>query len=948
MIYNNIERSTLNHSEVNQNVYNFYNFENLPKEAIQKLKEMYPDEFKNSDEEIKKEIENLYKEAMEIINKEEASLYISSKDKDKLKNIYQKLEFLEMYYKTNTASEDTQIYYHNLFVMIALINLQEAIEKFQTFPKEIKESIEMQYLYSAFLVTMGNTVELEEAEKTLEDLYFDQKCDIVFESLVRCYFLQKKFDKVIEILTKAKKEQFDKYGFLASIFLISKNYKKQLKEQEVLKFNNKKFKDMPLFYAAKAQVLNNINPKNPKIKEQFIKGLKLLTEKDVIAISTMCDVAISINLNEEMIKFLQNIELTPYLKLRLAEFLINKPNLSEKEIDKLKEIKEEFDEQDIDVDFIDGVILENQGQEIKAIEKYEKSYNKKGTINSAYKYIQLSRKNFCEINDEILKKLSLNKDINTIMLVVEGYKYKNDFENAIKNSYKALYLLNNNITNKEVLRQYCGCNMLGSFSLYRKVTSVGKDVGITLKSEKTSNIKDIVIEDDNFYQENRRILNVEIIRSTSELGLELINKKINDKIEYKNQIYKIVNIKDKYTFFHNICFEKIKDKMNIEILTSNKGDEDGLIKQIEQRMVEIQKDTDEELDEYENGRYIPLSVFGSPDKTIEDYYKTICTILFIEKDRMFYAGESKNIDIENGFVIDLTSIIILALLGKLDVFTPELCQKVYITTSLKNKIKYYYESLLKKQGQKEMTIGIYKQEDGSQKLAKNETEVNKMIDFWAEIYKCINRFNVKNAEAVKDDIWNEKTRKVFDKVQFDLIALAKQKNLPYICDDSAIKAIANDKYKVEHSNCLVLIEYLYKDKPNKYIDIVLELVKYNYIYAIYGGKYIGNIFVYLYKNYNEENRQKVENIIKEVLKTKKSFDLHIKTFINMINILKGVQYTIILDKAYINGRITDIINMLIKNIQEACNNLKLNYEEYEKYITKEIGGIEFTSDNDQN
>ena len=946
MIYNNIERSTLNHSEVNQNVYNFYNFENLPKEAIQKLKEMYPDEFKNSDEEIKKEIENLYKEAMEIINKEEASLYISSKDKDKLKNIYQKLEFLEMYYKTNTASEDTQIYYHNLFVMIALINLQEAIEKFQTFPKEIKESIEMQYLYSAFLVTMGNTVELEEAEKTLEDLYFDQKCDIAFESLVRCYFLQKKFDKVIEILTKAKKEQFDKYGFLASIFLISKNYKKQLKEQEVLKFNNKKFKDMPLFYAAKAQVLNNINPKNPKIKEQFIKGLKLLTEKDVIAISTMCDVAISINLNEEMIKFLQNIELTPYLKLRLAEFLINKPNLSEKEIDKLKEIKEEFDEQDIDVDFIDGVILENQGQEIKAIEKYEKSYNKKGTINSAYKYIQLSRKNFCEINDEILKKLSLNKDINTIMLVVEGYKYKNDFENAIKNSYKALYLLNNNITNKEVLRQYCGCNMLGGFSLYRKVTSVGKDVGITLKSEKTSNIKDIVIEDDNFYQENRRILNVEIIRSTSELGLELINKKINDKIEYKNQIYKIVNIKDKYTFFHNICFEKIKDKMNIEILTSNKGDEDGLIKQIEQRMVEIQKDTDEELDEYENGRYIPLSVFGSPDKTIEDYYKTICTILFIEKDRMFYAGESKNIDIENGFVIDLTSIIILALLGKLDVFTPELCQKVYITTSLKNKIKYYYESLLKKQGQKEMTIGIYKQEDGFQKLAKNETEVNKMIDFWTEIYKCINRFNVENAEAVKDDIWNEKTRKVFDKVQFDLIALAKQKNLPYICDDSAIKAIANDKYKVEHSNCLVLIEYLYKDKPNKYIDIVLELVKYNYIYAIYGGKYIGNIFVYLYKNYNEENRQKVENIIKEVLKTKKSFDLHIKTFINMINILKGVQYTIILDKAYINGRITDIINMLIKNIQEACNNLKLNYEEYEKYITKEIGGIEFTSDND--
>lgn len=945
-MFNIIKGCILKNSTINQTlIINKDDLQNLPQEVIHELKEKFPNEFKNNDDEIKQEIGKLYEQASEIINTQDVSFYISKKNVQKLKDIYQKLQFLENYYKTNTSSKESIQYYHNIFVLLLRTDLTEAIKKFKTFPQEIKEKVEMQYLYASFLSIMKDREKVEEAEKMLENLYFNEKCDIAYDSLVKCYFLQKKYDKVLGVLTKLRKEKFDKYGFLAAIFLISRNYKNQLNERKVLKFNNKKFKNMPLFYASQAQVLYKINPKNPKIKEQFKKGLNLLTEKDVIAIKIFSDLALEIKLNEEMIKFLQNIELTPYLKIRLAEFLINKSDLNEKEIEKLKEIKEEFDEQDIDVDFIDGIILESQGQEIKAIEKYEKSYNKKETINSAYKYIHLSRKNFCEINDEILKKLSLNNDLNTIMLVVEGYKYKNDFEKAIRNSYKSLYLLNNNTINKEVLKQYCGCYMLGGFSLYREVTTVGKDVGITLISEKNSNIKNIVIEDDNFYQESRRILNVEIIRSTSELGLELINKKINDKIEYKNQIYKIVNIKNKYVFFHNICFEKIKDKIDIEILTSNKGDVDGLIKQIEKRLIEAQKDTEEELDVYEKERYLPLSVFCSSDTTVENYYKTICTILFIEKDRMFYAGESRNIDIEKGFVIDLTSIIILALLGKLDVFTPELCQKVFITTSLKNKIKYYYESLLKKQGQKEMTIGIYKQEDGSQKLGKNETEVNRMIDFWAEIYKSINRFNVENTEAVKDDIWNEKTKKVFDKVQFDLIALAKQKDLPYICDDSAIKAIANDKYKIEHSNCLTLIEYLYKDKLEKYIDTVLELAKYNYIYVIYGGKYIGNIFVYLYKNYNKENKQKIENIIKEVLKTMKSFDLHIGTFINMINILKGVQYTIILDKAYKNEKITYIIEMLIKNIKDACDNLELDYNEYDKYIIKESGGIEYIIDN---
>ena len=253
MANNSIENNTIKNSEINQTINNmfFFGFQKLPPEAIKQLKEMYPDEFKNNrEEEIKEEIEKLYRDAMKIVNTEEASLYISQKNIDKLKGIYQKLEFLEVHYKSASSSEEREQYYHNLFVILARIDLSGAIKKFDMFPKDIKENNGMIYLYATFSMALEDG--LEKTENILYDLYYNREYDIAFESLVRCYFLQKKYDKVLELLSKAKKEKFDRYGFLASIFIISKNFKKQFKETEILKYNNNKFKEMPLFYVAKA------------------------------------------------------------------------------------------------------------------------------------------------------------------------------------------------------------------------------------------------------------------------------------------------------------------------------------------------------------------------------------------------------------------------------------------------------------------------------------------------------------------------------------------------------------------------------------------------------------------------------------------------------------------------------------------------------------------------
>ena len=910
-------------------------------EALQQISEKIKNDqlntFKDkSIDEIKNKIDALYNEAILIVNNQDSQLYMSSKNIEKLKEIFKTLQMLQFYYKDKSTKEAKQYYYNNL-VILCKFNMKEAIKYYEEIPDEIKNANDTRLLYANFLI---NENKLDNAEAILYDLYYNKKYLVALDSLARCYFLNKKHDKVVELLKNLKGEEFDGYGFLASMFIISKNYIKKLNEKEILKLNNSKFKNMPLFYTATAHLLFDLKKRGKKHKEQFKKGIKYLKQEDILVISTMCDEARIIGLSDEMIKYLYTISLTPSLETKLLELLINKISLKNEDIQKLDELRNKIDKNDIDIDYIDGRLLEAQGKEIEAISKYEKSYNIKGTLNSAYKYIELSMKNFSKIKTDIIEKLDKDNKIYSRMLIVEAFKYNNDYENAIKNAYKLLYLLNGKMSNKECLKQYWTCTIMAGNTLHRDVEYVCNDTVVTLESCKTKKIKSYVLEDNDFYQEGRKVLKTEIIRTTSELGIELINRKKDEFIIFKDEKYIIKDIKDKYTYFSHICFDNIgieKDK-NIKIFRTSENNVEEFAKQLKEQLNEIEESKNKQLDIYQESSNIPLSFFGGREKSADDYAKIINTLL-IEEERCLYAGEPINIKVENGFVIDLTSIIILAIYDKLKVFTDDLCKKIYITTSLKNKVQYYYENLLKKQGKKETTIGIIKQEDGEQKLAIDETQINDRIEFWKEIYKVLNKFKVENVESEKNEFFDAKRNQCFDKVQFDLIELAKKKNLPYICDDLLMRKIAGGIYKVNHTNSITLVQYLYKDDYYAYLDDAIKLVKNNYIYVFYGED-LSKLFFAYYKDYSDEIKAKVENVVKQLLNTKTSFNLYIGIFINIINNLKTMEYVKIQNNVYLNNRIESVINLLIFSIKLACDKLKLNYDDYEKQITKEIGAIE--------
>ena len=207
---------------------------------------------------------------------------------------------LQFYYKDKSTKEAKQ-YYHNNLVILCKFNMKEAIKYYEEIPDEIKNANDTRLLYANFLI---NENKLDNAEAILYDLYYNKKYLAALDSLARCYFLNKKHDKVVELLKNLKGEEFDEYGFLASMFIISKNYIKKLNEKEILKLNNSKFKNMPLFYTATAHLLFDLKKRGKKHKEQFKKGIKYLKQENILVISTMCDEARIIGLSDEMIKYL--------------------------------------------------------------------------------------------------------------------------------------------------------------------------------------------------------------------------------------------------------------------------------------------------------------------------------------------------------------------------------------------------------------------------------------------------------------------------------------------------------------------------------------------------------------------------------------------------------------------------------------------------------------------
>ena len=866
----------------------------------------------NTIEEIKKKINNLYEEASLIVNNNDALVYISSENKEKLKIIFDILKGFDFYYKDKNC-EDAQLYYHNMLVILAKYDSTKAIDFYNLMPEFAKKNNISVHFYSMILI---ENEKLEDAKLLLEDLYFNREYNDSFETLIRVYFLLGDYDNVIKLLTGVKVDKFDRYGFLASMFIISKNKKKKYTESEIIKLNNSKFKKMPLFYSCTAKLLFDLDKRKKKYKEQFQKGLNLLKVDDVIAIELISNQSIELGLIKETISFLESIKLSPVLQNKLLELLTFENVLTKKQIEFIESSDLTSLDTEIDKNYLLAKVAESKGKLLEAIKLYKKSYDEKSNISSAFKYIQLAIKNKTKIDEILINKIANLNNINALMISSEAYCYVGKYHEAIYCSYKAIYNSRSKPKYHDAFRQFWNILSLYGDKDENSNEFITKDCVVILKKDSEQHM--FLLEDDDYFIDNDVFCNTTIIRTYSDIGLSLFHLKRDDEVIINDCNYYIFDIVDKYTYFAQYAFKYVKDNKSVTCITSSSENSDDYIEQIKQFMIKKKDDSNRRLDIYQDSKKIPLSGLLSNDNNFDEYSKLINTLL-LDSNRIILTGENIDLDLSKGFVIDISTLILLSLFDILDLIPEDFCKNIYITISMKNKFQHFYESLIRKQESTESYLYVM---DDSQ-LALNEMPVIDQIKFWSKLNKYINNFTIEDVEAEKDELLNDKTIGFLDKVQFDLIMLAKEKNLPFICDDLIIRKISNH-YNVKHTNSLQIVKF-FSHNYDEYISILIKYSKSNYIYTLYPTT-LSELLKFLYENFTEHNKELFLSVITSILENKISFEYYAPILLNRLNNIKSAQYFQIFDQIYENLLATFFITNVSQKVMFFCEKFNINID----------------------
>lgn len=880
-------------SDIIQKKYSYIAETHLELKDFDKVLEITKNEIKNSlmpkiknqnIEKITNKVFSLYEEASKITNIPSSLIYLNDDEKLKLKRIYTELVNLEyIYVEKNT--EESKNYYHNILIILQRYDRKEYIKKFKTIEKYGLLSNDDYNFYANNLIMEDHP---DEALPILEKEYYEDKNESSFVNMIKCYFLLHKYDKVKNILTPMNIEKYDKDGVLATFLILSKDFIKKLSGLEILNYN-KKFKNMPLYYTTTSQLLFKLN--NIKYKSQFKKALKCVINDDYNTISIICDISIEINQVEVMANYLMKINSDNELvKLKLIQILGHKKSLTQKEIKQLEKNSMNLNDESIDLEYINGIINENKGLIIKALNKYKTSYINTHNNQSLNKYITLSIKTKSKIDVLIFPKFNEIKDFRIAMLLVEAYKFMGDIEDAINMSYNSLYLSSSS-NNQEPYKQFWSIMMMNSNKLE---TENSKDSIIILKELKDSSIKKFIIENNINYKLNNKIADLTIIKSITGLGLAILGKGKNDIVTFDSNDYKIISIENKYKYLINYCFNIIKDENGIEIITSTENDKEDLEK-LSKKISDFSKKSNKILEVYEDKKNLPLSSLISNEYNFDEYAKLINTLL--SSNHLLYAGESINVSLENGFVLDITSLITLTFFDKLNILTDDVCKKIYISKTLKNKFDYYFDTLVLSYDEKERTISYDERVNNKYNLMLQEIPNSNKLSLWKKLHDYINKFNIEDTEFELDKIVNNNTLEILDKVQFDLIQVASNKNIPFICDDLFIRQICNI-YKVKHTNTNFLINYKISEF-NDFIQNLIELSKCNYIYSAYKDEF-QIIINQLLSNFTEHNKNLFNELISQLLANKKSKEIYIPFLENMLNNCEQLKYVEIFGEIYEN------------------------------------------------
>lgn len=775
-------------------------------------------------------------EILPLLDKEGITLIINKEEKELLQNKLDELLALSDYFIQSNKESKSQ-YWGFILNILLILKPDDVIEMYINIDEDIKEIPIIQLMLAEAYGLIDN---YNEALNIFENLYNHNNNPEILIKILGTLKIKNEHKSIVNKVENLDFSQYDNRGMIVSLYLES-----LYMTQSFNIVNNKiyeleaKFQKTPMFYLTSASVYLKHEDIDKCIEFLDRATDSVVRDDDIIRID-IAKMYFRIDNKEKGIKVLFPFEkYSEYVQKYLLEKLLSfneqeYTDLAEIIVDRelSKNVKEKY------ILDIKANILMRNGKLENALNIFEESFELSNDFSTAYNIvaIKLNKKDSSNL-DKYIKFLSANSEDspNIMMLLASAESFLGNRGHGEELAFKAIYKLYNEF-NEQVFINYIRLHFEGIEREKEPDVEYAKvrENSVVELIDNENNRRLICINNEENLIENNgeSAIGCYNYHTTSLTGLKLLNKPVNSEIIIDNINYKIKSILNKYVYAFRYSTDLYVTKCpDSKALMSIRA---SSVEEMIENMMPFLKEGKERQDfligqyNFDNGIGLPSSILCNNDYT--RYIDVIISLLNWE-NQIYYAGDIVDIDSEP-IILSLSTIILLKLYKKIDIIK-KLRDRIYIPSSLLEKVKSIMISIYSTERNTKGRLGI----DDNEKLVFTELTddaKNQSFEFWREILEIIQQVNVEyNIDKYDDFELVDAVSGLVNDFELDCIFLSYKLNGTYISDDLFLRKVTKLLFSdLKTSNFISLFEKDIDENFMEYLDIIYQLSEKKYLYIV--------------------------------------------------------------------------------------------------------------------
>lgn len=739
-----------------------------------------------------------------------------------INNLLIELESLKLYFNEVNIDEKIQFWAHYLNLLLYVKPEQVEI-KVNELDSKIRINDEIQSIlgYSYFILGKKEAKYIYESIWTHNILYTIRYLNILNE--------YENNEKIKEILRQVDKEDYDEWGIMAILDIeqdldnaISKENEYSIRYGEKPYFINNIIKiasklrlyDLVKKYCDKIELLYNDFETNDLVEvtrslyhiKEFNVAKKILEniyDISEVTIEIYLDILFNENTDESLELFEciinQNVTYNKFPKI----ILFNRAKMNIK--------NEEW---------------ENALSELKEIYKFEDDHSFSTMYYSLLCMFKLHNFNDFDKFEEFLLKSNL---VCGHILVAMCYAKMRKWYKAKKLAFESLYRYENSITKEDIIN-YVAMNFNNIHQEHDdKINKVSQDCVVIIKSTDGDERKiHFSMSNKLIVEEGEHNHNCENYTCEHDLYYSFLGSGVDDSIIVDDKIYIIEEIMDRNIYYFRYYKDKLEsyypDHDVYKVISSESIE--GLLDEMKKHMLPIRKRTEKLLNYYNFGidTGIPISLLS--DSELSNYREVILFLLY-NSEQKYYSSKIK-LKLKEPYILSLSSIIVLQLIGRLESIPRDISNKVYITKNIKEYIKNKINSM-NSSGKSEVGSMYLDEFNEPIFIERSEADRKDELEFWKNILVNINKFKILDIKKTKNKIYKE-LKSIVNRIDIECIELAKKLNGTLIIDDLFISKLYQTIYpqSVSANSAYFLLKDCDMEIKDK-IDVIYTLSKFKYL-----------------------------------------------------------------------------------------------------------------------